>query len=118
MLEHLVYGVERGAATVRIVCRRQRVAAYGHVAGKGGCGARFVGREFEFPRRGAVVEEYGDFVALHPCGLRAVYGGAGLAGDRIFGNGYLNVFRLRRSRRSLFFAACAHAGCGEHRYNE
>ena len=44
--------------------------------------------------------------------------GLGDAGDRIFGNGYLNVFRLRRSRRSLFFAACAHAGCGEHRYNE
>ena len=44
--------------------------------------------------------------------------GLGDAGDRIFGNGYLNVFRLCRSRRSLFFAACAHAGCGEHRYNE
>ena len=118
VVEDLVYGVERGSAAVRIVCRRQRVAAYGHVAGKGGCGARFVGREFELLRRGAVVEEYGDFVALHPSRLRAVYGGAGFAGDRILWNGYLNVFRLCRSRRSLFLAACAHAGCGEHRYNE
>ena len=114
VFERLVHGIERCAAVVRVVGRCQGVGADGHVAGERGGRARLVGRKEAGPRHGAVVEEHGDPVALHPVGRVAVDGGAGLRRDHLLGNGDLHI-RLRIFGRGhiAVLAACAHADCGK-----
>ena len=118
VLEGLVHGVERGVAVVRIISRRQRVGADGHVARERRGRARLVGRELACHRRGSVVEEHGDFVAGHPVGRGAVDGSTGLPGNHLLGDGYLDILFRAAGRSRIVLAARGHADRCEHCYNE